>query len=210
MDGIKFVQIILTLRTITADFTICFSALSVSTLGTGGVVLLHSVQTALRLSDIIKSNFSSDILFRLKLWMTLAQLTKREVQYLGTAHNVLQMPKGSTWADIHIHFSSQCFIFCCEGGILLFACLITSQVWGMFCWEACVFFSFHTFPPTLTFHLLSSISKNVFAFPLSKEQRGWEHNSWMWRKIIVSEIFTRAPQAIPSCSLHLLPPLTWL
>ena len=85
-DGFEVVEIILKLRTAAKNATWCLSTspLRVSTLETGGDVLLHSVQTALRLSDIIKSNFSPDVLLRPKLWMTLTWLIKRKLQYLGT------------------------------------------------------------------------------------------------------------------------------
>lgn len=68
-DGFEVVEIILKLRSTAGNFTICFSTspLRISTLETGSDVLLHSVQTALRLSDIIKSNFSPDVLLRPKL-----------------------------------------------------------------------------------------------------------------------------------------------
>lgn len=76
--------------------------------------MLHSVQTTLSRSDFIKSNFSPAILFRPKLWMTLALLIKEEVQYLAIAHSVIQMSKCSTWADIYAYLISLCLIFCCE------------------------------------------------------------------------------------------------
>jgi len=68
-DGFEVVEIILKLRTAAKNATLCLSTspLRVSTLETGGDVLLHSVQTALRLSDIIKSDFSPDVLLRPKL-----------------------------------------------------------------------------------------------------------------------------------------------
>lgn len=68
-DGFKVVEIILKLRPAAENVTVCLSTspLRVSTLETGGDVLLHSVQTALRLCDIIKSNFSPDVLLRPKL-----------------------------------------------------------------------------------------------------------------------------------------------
>lgn len=68
-DGFEVVEITLKLRTDAGNFTVCFSTppLRISTLETAGDVLLLSVQTALRLSDIIKSNFSPDVLLRPKL-----------------------------------------------------------------------------------------------------------------------------------------------
>ena len=68
-DDFEVVEIILKLRTAAETVTVCLSTspLRVSTLETGGNVLLHSAQTALRLSDIIKSNFSPDVLLRPEL-----------------------------------------------------------------------------------------------------------------------------------------------
>lgn len=45
--------------------------------------------------------------------MTLAWLIKREVQYLGTAHNVIEMPKSSTWAEIYICYILYTCIYVC-------------------------------------------------------------------------------------------------
>ena len=68
-DDFEVVEIILKLRTAAETVTVCLSTspLRVSTLETGGNVLLHSAQTASRLSDIIKSNFSPDVLLRPEL-----------------------------------------------------------------------------------------------------------------------------------------------
>ena len=106
-DGFEVVEIILKLRTAAENATLCLSTspLRVSTLETGGDVLLHSVQTALRHSDIIKSNFSPDVLLRPKLWMTLTWLIKRKLQYLGTLvkwYKFLRVQLGLRYTYRHI------------------------------------------------------------------------------------------------------------
>lgn len=135
-DGFEVVEIILKLRPAAENVTVCLSTspLRVSTLETGGDVLLHSVQTALRLCDIIKSNFSPDVLLRPKLWMTLTWLIKRKLGYLGTLvmwYKCWRVQLGLRYTYRHIvhirylylylssiyicmYLSSQCFISCCE------------------------------------------------------------------------------------------------